>query len=88
MLYSYINNVLSNNKDVLKWKHNWPDLIGEAFNSETRVIEYITYYDKGHVGWHTDNDSIFTVGKRFPSKLCIFFPTEHCLSYNVSSLLA
>ena len=60
---------ISNNNDiddVLKyiannWRYNWQELIKLSNDLESRVIEYITYKDSDNLGFHTDDESNFTM---------------------------
>lgn len=42
------------------FKHDWFSKMKYIENSESRVIEYITYKEEGTIGWHTDSESLLT----------------------------
>ena len=43
------------------WLYDWQSMLRIANKFESRVIEYITYQDSGNLGWHTDDESNFTM---------------------------
>ena len=60
-------NISNNDLDRIKeyisdnWLYDWQTLIGLSNDLESRVIEYILYRKEGNLGWHTDDDSNFTM---------------------------
>ena len=72
-IQKYTNNALlkqnisiNDNQGIQKyitdnWQYNWQQYVELANKIDVRVIEYIQYSLAGNLGWHTDDDSNFTV---------------------------